>query len=123
MTFENWMFGLAKASGGIPEFTEKKKITAHVKTESKLSGPDFSTDVRDSLMKDTLKWGYPPSYDKWVEQGYSEFESIERGQKLMVLTEMDSRVRSFYKGKKVEKRLDGWYVGGKIKVRNPYYEP
>ena len=119
-SFEDWMVRLAALEGGIPEFAEKKRIGEEIKTESKLAGPDYVQTVREDLMKDRDKWGTPPTYRSWKDKGYSEEMSLDLGRKVMTIEEMDSRIRSFYKGKTVERRRDGWYVDGKIKVRNPY---
>lgn len=118
--FEDWMMSLAKAAGGIPEFAAKRRIGKEIDIESELSGPDFAQSVREDLMKDRDKWGYPPSFDSLVKKGYSDEQALDMGQKLMTVQEMDARIRSFYKGKKVERKQDGWYIDGKLKVRNPY---
>lgn len=119
-TFEQWATSLAKASAmNLGDFMEreygKKKVTA----ESKLSGPDFAQNVREDLMKDKSKWGFPPTYESFKSKGFSEEEALETSQKLMIIQEMDSRIKAQY-GDKVERRKDGWYVGNKRVVRNPY---
>lgn len=119
-TFETWLMSLAKAAGGIPEFAAKRRIGKEIDVESKLAGPDFPQTVREDLMKDKSTWGYPPMYESFILKGYDEATAIDLGQKSMTIKEMDSRIRSFYKGKKVERRRDGWYVDGELKVRNPY---
>lgn len=118
--FEDWMMSLAKAAGGIPEFAAKRRLGKEIDIESKLAGPDFAQSVREDLMKDKSTWGFPSTYESFISKGYDEATALDLGQKTMVIEEMDSRIRSFYKGKKVERRQDGWYVGGELKVRNPY---
>ena len=119
--FEEWLTSLAEASGKsteriLADFVAKKGAG----TALELAGPDFVQDVRTDLMKDRSKWGFPPAYEGLVGKGLDETKALDLSQKMMVIEEMDTRVRSFYKGKEVERRSDGWYVGGRLVVRNPY---
>jgi len=120
-SIEDWTLQVAEASGKslaeiMAEFMAKKEAG----TALDLAGPDFPSDVKKDLMKDRSTWGYPSGYDRWLEKGYGADEALDLSQKAAVLREMDSRIRSFYKGESVERRKNGWYVDGKLKVRNPY---
>jgi len=119
-SFETWATSLAKASAmNIGDFMAREYGKDKVAAESKLADPEFHQSVIEDLQKDKQKWGFPPAYEGLKSKGYSEEEALSRGQNQMVLQEMDTRIKAQY-GDKVERRKDGWYVGNKRKVRNPY---
>jgi len=119
-SFEDWATNLAKLSGtNLGDFMAKEYGKKKVAAESKLSDPEFHQGVIEDLQKDKQKWGFPPAYEGLKSKGYGEEEALSRGQSLMVIQEMDTRIKAQY-GDKVERRKDGWYVGKKRVVRNPY---
>ena len=84
-----------------------------------IQAPDFPQAVQEDLMEDAAAWHDPEGVDA-VAKAYNitPEEAIAAIQKSMIVEEMDSRIHQIYKN--VDKRSDGWYVDGVLKVRNPY---
>ena len=73
-------------------------------------------------MKDRHKWHSSEETNKIAsERGITFEEAQQILQKTNILKEMDSRIRTAFKGQQIERKVDGWYVNGKLEVRNPYY--
>lgn len=122
-TFNQWMLDLAKAGATtIGDIVGRKEGTEDVERKSIVRSPEFAQSVTEDLMKNKTSWYSVEEADKAAAEQNITFEQAQQMvQKVNVLKEMDSRVRSAFSGQEVERRKDGWYVNDKLEVRNPYY--
>ena len=121
--FYKWQKEMAALSGGLSleEFGARKEITEDVERKSTVRSPEFAQTVTEDLMKNKGGWYSVEEADKLATEKNISFEQAQLMiQRRNVLNEMGRRVRAAFKGKKVEARADGWYVNGKLEVRNPY---
>ena len=99
-----------------------KEATGAAESKNKVRSPEFAQSVTEDLMKDKGKWYSVEEADRVAAERNITFEEAQQMvQKVNVLKEMDSRVRAAFKDQEVERKVDGWYVNGKLEVRNPYY--
>jgi len=100
---------------------ERTKQTELAKAEADVEAPAYVDSVVEDLKKrDPMAWMDPSNVSKYVSKGMSEDAAIDMSRKEMVLKEIDARLRQAYKGKSVTRKVDGWYVDGKLVRRNPY---
>lgn len=120
-SFNNWMLEMARAGAiNLGEVAPRAEQASLGKQKADIQSPDFPTSVQNDLMKDAAAWHDPEGLDDIAERyKITDEEAKVAIQKAMVIEEMDKRVNQAYKGN-VERRPDGWYVDGKLKVRNPY---
>ena len=106
----------------IGERAETKATLDRIEEQSKVQEQDFEQTVREDLMKDKRKWRSTEEVNKRSkDKGISFTQARDEIQRTKTLKEMDKRVRNAYKGQTIERKSDGWYVNGELKVRNPYH--
>ena len=121
--FYNWRKELAALSGGLTleEFRSRGEITADVKHKSVVRSPEFPQTVIEDLMKNKSGWYSVEETEKVSTERNITFEQAQQMvQRRNILNEMGRRIRAAFKGQEVEAKADGWYVNGKLQVRNPY---
>ena len=120
-SFNNWMLEMARAGAiNLGEVAPRAEQASLGKQKADIQSPDFPTSVQNDLMKDAAAWFDPEGLDDIAKRYQITDEEAKAAiQKAMVIEEMDKRVNQAYKGN-VERRPNGWYVDGKLKVRNPY---
>jgi hypothetical protein len=101
---------------------ERAFDTARARQQAFVMGPDFESNIEQDLRKDGRAWRATSESEKLSKSRGISFEEA-RGfiQKKKVLQEMDKQIRAAFTGKTVERRIDGWYIDGKLIRRNPYY--
>ena len=119
-SFNDWMLEMAKAGAiNLGEIAEREVGKGFGKGQADVMSPDYAQNVREDLMKDKANWPAEGLIKQYTDKGLPYTEAEERAQKMMVLQEMDKRIRQAFKGKKVTTEDDGWHVDGKLKVRYP----
>lgn len=102
--------------------TKVKEATDKVSRQSSVRSPDFASKVTEKLMKNRQSWHSFEEAEKLSkEKGITYEQAQKKVQMLKVLREMDLQVRTAFSGQQVDIKADGWYVNGKLEVRNPYY--
>jgi len=101
------------------DVAEKEIAKGAGKGVADVTSPDFVQTVREGLGKDKMTWYNPPKFAEYLKKGYDETKATEMAQRHAVISEMDARIRQAFKGKTVERKVDGWYVDGKLEVRMP----
>jgi hypothetical protein len=85
--------------------------------ESDVQDPRFMHNTITDIKKIDTGFDYPTD-DKG--NYITDPAKITEVQRRRVLTEMNNRVKQAFVGKTIEVKSDGWYVEGKLVVRNPY---
>jgi hypothetical protein len=120
-SFQQWTTELAEASGkSIAEVIAQVTAVETVKDRLKVEKHDYFTDIEERLRKDEELNYNPPGW-KEFEPTLGREGAKDRARKLWALREADKEIRAAHKGREVVRKPDGWYVDGKLVVRNPYY--
>lgn len=104
---------------------ERAKETGQAEKELDVTAPDFAGKVVKSFtanQMDSYSWNYPDGAEEYAkEKGLSSEQAVNAIQQLKVLKEMDKRIKQAYLGKGiVTKDSGGWYLDGKLIVKDPY---
>jgi len=101
--------------------TKVKEATDKVSRQSSVRSPDFASKITEKLMKNKQDWYSFNEADSLSKKKGIPYEQAQKKiQRLKVLKEMDLQIRTAFSGQQVEIKADGWYVNGKLEVRNPY---
>jgi hypothetical protein len=105
---------------------ERTRRVGSAQAEVDVTAPDFFSKVQATLSKDE-NWDRPLGTTEYIADQKTKGIDVDvrtaaaRQQKLNVLKQMDLEINQAYNGKgTVEMRQDGWYLNGKLIVRNPY---
>jgi hypothetical protein len=104
----------------IVDARKKGEQATQLKGEAQVRSPDFSQSVTEDLMKNMQAWSWPTGTDKRIAAGATAEDALVTTRKVMVITEMEARVKTAFTGQKVVRKKDGWYIDNKLVVRNPY---
>ena len=104
----------------------RQRGLADIQTEV-ISG-DFSSTIESKLSKLDTLWGeFTPEVKEFgAKYGLDNTKATTLFYQKKVLDEMDKEVRQAFardvsgEAHRVERKADGWYVDGKLTVRNPY---
>jgi hypothetical protein len=85
-----------------------------------VTAPDFVSNIIKDLSKSD-DWDYSSEIKRFAtENKVSSSDAKKIIQKKSTIKEMDARIRQAFKENEVVRKVDGWYVDGKLIVRNPY---
>ena len=90
------------------------------KGKAEVMSPGYAQDTLSKLKKDK-EW--PPMgriEDDMKTYGLKYEEAESELRKELHIEAMDKEIRQAFSGAEIEMKIDGWYVDGKLRVRNPY---
>lgn len=124
--FNQWLLDMKKAGAtnlSIDTKAETKRALDVVEREGEVLKPDFHQKVLSDIQKTKKsEYNFPTNtQDLMKKYNVTEDEAIVAGQQAMIRKEMDRRIKQSFPDAKYV-RNKGWYVGDKLKVRDPYGE-
>lgn len=90
---------------------EKTMLRGQAQAQLDVLDPDFVSKTTKELSQAT-DWDVP-------EEAAGRSEDIPKYQRLRLIKSMDDKIRRAFEGHQVERKIDGWYVDGKKRVRMP----
>ena len=100
------------------KLTEKKALS-EVDRQNEVMRPGFHQEVLEDLQKDTRAWRSTSEAEEFAKATGKTFEQARSIiQKAKHREAMDKQIRQAFPGAKWSRK--GWYVGGKLIVRDPY---
>lgn len=122
--FNTWLTQLAKAGAiNLGAEIEKKKALGGVQSQLDVMSPDY---VRNLIDKTVNQKGWEYDNASAIEDIIKSHPNLTQSQAAQALkmatvrSTMDREIKQAFSGQEVIYSKDGWYVDGKLVVRDPY---
>lgn len=122
--FNTWLTQLAKAGAiNLGAEIEKKKALGGVQSQLDVMSPDYARNIISKTVG-VKGWEYDnmSAIDDIVKKhpGLSQDQATQALKMATVRSTMDREIKQAFSGQEVIYSKDGWYVDGKLVVRDPY---
>ena len=123
-SFNTWMTQMAKAGAiNLGDKVAEKKALGGAQSQLDVMSPDYARTVSSKTV-DAKGWNYKnmAAIDDIVKK-YPNLSQEQATQALKMATVrkiMDGEIKQAFQDQKVQYTKDGWYVDGKLVVRDPY---
>ena len=122
--FNTWLTQLAKAGAiNIGAEVEKKKALGGVQSQLDVMSPDYARNIISKTVG-VKGWEYDnmSAIDDIIKKhpGLSQDQATQALKMATVRSTMDREIKQAFSGQEVIYSKDGWYVDGKLVVRDPY---
>lgn len=122
--FNTWLTQLAKAGAiNLGAEIEKKKALGGVQSQLDVMSPDYARNIISKTVG-VKGWEYDnmSAIDDIVKKhpNLSQDQATQALKMATVRSTMDREIKQAFSDKEVQYAKDGWYVDGKLVVRDPY---
>jgi len=122
--FNTWLTQLAKAGAiNLGAEIEKKKALGGVQSQLDVMSPDYARNIISKTVG-VKGWEYDnmSAIDDIIKKhpGLSQDQATQALKMATVRSTMDREIKQAFSGQEVIYSKDGWYVDGKLVVRDPY---
>lgn len=123
-SFHTWMLEMAKAGAiNLGAEVEKKKALGGVQSQLDVMSPDYARNIISKTVG-VKGWEYDnmSAIDDIVKKhpNLSQEQATQALKMATVRSTMDREIKQAFSGQEVQYTKDGWYVDGKLVVRDPY---